>query len=81
MMAKLRGELNKAKKHAEELFKQKEHLIKASHKAEEKDAKVHCFENITLSVIVLAKQNRYFMAHKLCCIICLAFFQLYFVIF
>ena len=40
-MAKLRGELNKAKKHAEDLFKQKEHLIKASHKAEEKDAKVH----------------------------------------
>ena len=49
MLAELRADLNRSKKKIEDLQSQNDQLVKATHKSEEKDAKV--FFNIRLNYL------------------------------
>ena len=58
MLAELRADLNKSKKKNEDLQAQNDQLVRATHKSEEKDAKVtFLFAEIILFGYVFMKSN------------------------
>ena len=52
MLAELRADLNRSKKKIEDLQSQNDQLVKATHKSEEKDAKVFFHLNISEPILI-----------------------------